>query len=94
MTAMPAKRFGLTARGLIHKGYYADLVVFNAEIIKDTATFADPVRLAAGIEGVWVNGFFHILIKELRDIGPGGFYPAARLSGSNNSKTGGSANEY
>jgi N-acyl-D-amino-acid deacylase len=56
MTGMPAQRFGLVGRGLIRKGYCADLVLFDAEKIIDTATFSDPVRAAQGIAGVWVNG--------------------------------------
>jgi N-acyl-D-aspartate/D-glutamate deacylase len=56
MTALPAQRFGLTQRGMIRPGYAADLVLFDPETIIDTATFADPIRPARGIEGVWVNG--------------------------------------
>ena len=56
MTAMPAQRFGLAGRGLICEGYSADLVLFDPGTIIDTATFADPVRAAKGIAGVWVNG--------------------------------------
>lgn len=56
MTAMPARRFGLAERGEVREGFFADLVLFDAERIKDTATFADPVRAAEGVEKVWVNG--------------------------------------
>lgn len=56
MTAMPARRFGLTQRGMVCEGYYADLVLFDPERIIDRATFADPIRPAEGIEEVWVNG--------------------------------------
>jgi N-acyl-D-amino-acid deacylase len=56
MTAMPAQRFGLAERGLIRKGYCADLVLFDPERIIDTATFDHPVSPAEGIAGVWVNG--------------------------------------
>jgi N-acyl-D-amino-acid deacylase len=56
MTGLPAQRFGLTGRGLIREGYCADLVLFNADKIVDTATFSDPIRAATGIEAVWVNG--------------------------------------
>jgi len=56
MTGMPAQRFGLAERGLIRKGYCADLVLFDPDTILDTATFSDPVRPAQGISGVWVNG--------------------------------------
>ena len=56
MTGMPAERFGLTGRGVIRPGYAADLVLFDAEAVIDTATFAEPVRAAKGIARVWVNG--------------------------------------
>ena len=56
MTGMPAGRFGLTRRGRIREGYYADLVLFDPERISDMATFTDPIRPAVGIERVWVNG--------------------------------------
>jgi N-acyl-D-amino-acid deacylase len=56
MTAMPAQRFGLAERGWIREGYHADLVLFDAQKIIDRATFEEPVRPAAGIVGVWVNG--------------------------------------
>jgi N-acyl-D-amino-acid deacylase len=56
MTGMPARRFGLARRGLVREGYFADLVLFDAGRIKDTATFSDPVSAAEGIESVWVNG--------------------------------------
>ena len=56
MTSLPAQRFGLTDRGYIRAGYHADLVLLNPETIRDLATFDDPIRSAAGIESVWVNG--------------------------------------
>lgn len=56
MTGMPAQRFGLAGRGLIREGYCADLVLFDAEKIIDTATYNRPVSPAEGIAAVWVNG--------------------------------------
>ncbi|HEY6491406.1 MAG: D-aminoacylase [Terracidiphilus sp.] len=56
MTSLPAQRFGLAERGLIREGFHADLVLFDADRILDTATFSDPVSPAVGIENVWVNG--------------------------------------
>lgn len=56
MTGLPAQRFRLKERGLIRQGFYADLVLLNAEEIRDVATFDDPIRPAAGIVSVWVNG--------------------------------------
>jgi N-acyl-D-aspartate/D-glutamate deacylase len=56
MTGMPAQRFGLEGRGSIREGAHADLVLFDPETIRDTATFSDPIRCAEGIAAVWVNG--------------------------------------
>ncbi len=56
MTGLPAQRFGLAQRGLIRKGFHADLVLFDAERVMDTSTFSEPVATAKGISRVWVNG--------------------------------------
>lgn len=56
MTALPAQRFGLGRRGWIREGYYADLVLFDPNTVRDVATFDDPIRPSIGIEAVWVNG--------------------------------------
>ncbi|KHD26057.1 D-aminoacylase [Vibrio caribbeanicus] len=56
MTGMSAKRYNLHGRGEIRVGAYADLVLFNPNTIKDTATFENPVSVAKGIECVFVNG--------------------------------------
>jgi N-acyl-D-amino-acid deacylase len=56
MTGLSAGRFGLTDRGFVREGYWADLVLFDPATVKDVATFADPIRPAEGIEAVWVNG--------------------------------------
>jgi len=56
MTSLPAARFGLTGRGVIRPGAYADLVLFDPETIIDRATWNDPVMPADGIDMVMVNG--------------------------------------
>ena len=56
MTDNAASRFGLTDRGLIRTGYFADIVIFDAERIIDNATYDDPVQFPAGIPFVLVNG--------------------------------------
>ena len=56
VTDNPARRFGLTGRGRIEEGYFADVVVFDADRIIDTATFDDPVQHPVGIPYVLVNG--------------------------------------
>jgi len=56
MTGLPASRFGLSGRGVVAEGAYADLTVFDAGTIIDRATFAEPMQPAAGIAHVFVNG--------------------------------------
>lgn len=56
MTGMPAKRLGLTDRGVLKVGAYADVVVFDAATVKDQSTFAEPHQYPVGIETVIVNG--------------------------------------
>jgi N-acyl-D-amino-acid deacylase len=56
MTGLPAKNLKLRKRGLLKKGYFADVVVFDPDSIKDHATFEDPHQYATGVEYVWVNG--------------------------------------
>ena len=56
MSDNPARTFGLTRRGRIEKGYYADVDVFDADRIIDNATYEDPRQFPAGIPYVLVNG--------------------------------------
>jgi N-acyl-D-aspartate/D-glutamate deacylase len=56
MTGLTATRFGLHQRGLVQEGYWADLVLFNPETVRDVADFKEPKRAAEGIDAVWVNG--------------------------------------
>lgn len=56
MTSLSAQRFGLVDRGVLAEGAFADLVLFDPDSVKDSATFADPKRPAAGIREVLVNG--------------------------------------
>ena len=56
MTSMPADRFGLTGRGRLALGHYADLVVFDPARIAAGASYEDPKRPAIGLQQTWVNG--------------------------------------
>jgi N-acyl-D-amino-acid deacylase len=56
MTDRPARRFGLTRRGCIQTGFFADIAVFDALHIMDNATYDDPRQFPTGIPYVIVNG--------------------------------------
>lgn len=56
MTGMSARRFKLAQRGMLKAGYFADVVVFDPERVRDAATFERPEQFSEGIEQVWVNG--------------------------------------
>lgn len=56
MTSLPASNLGLSRRGALKRGYYADVVVFDATSIRDQATFENPARFATGMIHVLVNG--------------------------------------
>ncbi len=56
MTEMPAKRLGLSDRGVLRVGAVADVVIFNAATVKDQSTFTAPHQYPTGIETVIVNG--------------------------------------
>ena len=56
MTSITAERFGLTGRGIIREGAWADLVLFDADTVIDKATFTESHQYPAGIPYVIVNG--------------------------------------
>ncbi|MGH9873380.1 MAG: N-acyl-D-amino-acid deacylase family protein [Pyrinomonadaceae bacterium] len=56
MTDMPAKRVGLRDRGLLLKGSYADITIFDPKTVIDRATFEMPNQHPEGIKYVIVNG--------------------------------------
>jgi N-acyl-D-aspartate/D-glutamate deacylase len=56
MTGLSASRLGLTDRGVLRPGAFADIVVFDPETIIDTATYEQPKTFPEGISHVFVNG--------------------------------------
>ena len=56
MTGLSAAHIGLSDRGVIRAGAYADLVLLDPETVADRSTWQDPFALSTGIEKVWVNG--------------------------------------
>ncbi|MQA07530.1 MAG: amidohydrolase family protein [Pseudonocardiaceae bacterium] len=56
LTGQAARRLRLPDRGMVREGYAADLVLFDPDTVRDTATFEDPRRRPEGIPYVLVNG--------------------------------------
>jgi N-acyl-D-aspartate/D-glutamate deacylase len=56
MTSLNATKLGLTDRGLLRAGQFADVTVFDPERVRDRATWTDPFRYSEGIDTVIVNG--------------------------------------
>jgi N-acyl-D-amino-acid deacylase len=80
MTGMPAQRFGLADRGYIRRDYFADLVLFDPATIIDTATYEEPIRPAAGIVAVWVNGALSYTANGAMGTRAGRFLPRGKTS--------------
>jgi N-acyl-D-amino-acid deacylase len=56
LTNLPATNLGLDRRGLLKRGYFADVVIFDLNTIADKATFERPHQFAVGVRDVFVNG--------------------------------------
>jgi len=56
LSGLPATNLGLDRRGFLKPGYFADVVIFDANTIADKATFDKPHQFAVGVRDVFVNG--------------------------------------
>jgi N-acyl-D-aspartate/D-glutamate deacylase len=56
MTSLNAAKLGITDRGLLRPGDYADVTVFDPERVLDRSTYEEPFKYSDGIEYVLVNG--------------------------------------
>lgn len=71
LSAHPARRFGLSDRGLLRRGFAADVVVFDPATVGDLATYPAPRTLAEGIDDVLVSGVRVLAGGELTGATPG-----------------------
>jgi len=56
MSSFPAQRLGIWDRGMIRKGAWADIAVFDPATVSSRATYQDPVQYPIGMKWVLVNG--------------------------------------
>ena len=56
MTGRPAQRLRLAGKGVLAAGMDADLCVFDPEALRETGTYQEPCRMAAGMDTVLVAG--------------------------------------
>lgn len=76
LTSLPASNLGLEGRGLLRKGSYADVVVFDPATVADRATFERPHQFAVGVRHAFVNG-----VQVLKDGEHTGALPGRALAG-------------
>jgi len=73
LSELPATNLKLNKRGSLKPGYYADIVVFDKNVIRDNATFDKPHQYATGMVDVFVNGVQVISDGEHTGAKPGRF---------------------
>jgi N-acyl-D-amino-acid deacylase len=62
LTGQPAARLGVTGRGVVAPGAFADVAVFDPARFAERGTTFEPNQLADGVVHVVVNG-----VPTLRD---------------------------
>ena len=71
MTSLPAAHFGITDRGELRAGAFADITLFDPQTVRDGSTYSDPHRLSEGITQVIVNGAIVLSDGRLTGMRPG-----------------------
>jgi N-acyl-D-amino-acid deacylase len=56
LTSQAAEALLIKERGTIKEGFWADVVVFRPDTVKDTATFEEPNQFPIGVSHVLING--------------------------------------
>ena len=70
-SALPAQRMRFTDRGVLKRGLWADVVVFDPATVADRSTFSSPNELASGMRWVLVNGVPVIADGKMTGAKPG-----------------------
>ena len=81
LTSLPAANLKIRDRGALEAKYFADVVVFDPEAIRDHATFAEPHQFATGVQHVIVNGVPVLVDGEHTGATPGRFVKGPGYAG-------------
>jgi N-acyl-D-aspartate/D-glutamate deacylase len=80
MTSLATTFLNLPERGLIRTGFYADLLVFDIDRVRDVATYEDPHHMSEGMTHIIVNGKF--AVRDGRATGTLAGQPITRAGGA------------
>lgn len=56
ITSIPASMLGFKNRGILKRGFLADINVFDYKNFRDTATYSNPFRYSSGVKLLLVSG--------------------------------------
>lgn len=76
LTSLPAENMKIKDRGMLKDGFFADIVIFDADSITDHATFTKPHQYSTGVKDVFVNG-----VQVLKDGEHTGAFPGRVVRG-------------
>jgi dihydroorotase/N-acyl-D-amino-acid deacylase len=71
MTGATAARLSIRDRGELKEGYFADVMIFDANTIIDRATYERPHQLSVGVMHVLVNGVAVVADGRITGLKPG-----------------------
>lgn len=71
LTSLPAGNLGISDRGALQVGRFADLAIFDPATIRDRATFEQPQVYSEGMRHVFVNGVLVLRDGEHTGATPG-----------------------
>jgi N-acyl-D-amino-acid deacylase len=71
LTSLPAKRVGLSDRGVLREGAFADIAIFDPNTFAERGTTFEPNQLAQGMRHVIVNGELALRDGKLTGLRPG-----------------------
>lgn len=71
ITSAPAKIIGIDRRGLLAKGNFADIAVFDQQNFRDRATYKNPFQYALGMDWVIINGKIAVKGGQFQEVHAG-----------------------